>query len=139
MTRLDDSIPIITSIHRVPLIHIIVGLGRVIQVIQIINHPRWALLIVPHENVEEAGLGSSNSASAKITSCVSGASCVGTISTGFSSLTVITLGAVAGGAGIGGGATVGVVSILVVELHDELIARHNHSFQLGLLLPQLLA
>jgi hypothetical protein len=42
-----------TSILRKPLIHVVVGMGRVIQVIK---HPRRALLMVPHECGEEAGL-----------------------------------------------------------------------------------
>jgi hypothetical protein len=34
---------------------------------------------------------------------------------------------------------IAVLAILVSELHDELILRLDYSFQLGLLLPQLLA
>jgi hypothetical protein len=33
---------------------------------------------------------------------------------------------------------IAVVSILIDELHDELVTRLDHSFQLGLLFPQLL-
>jgi hypothetical protein len=39
-----------------PLFHIVVSLGRVIQVIWIIHHPSGALLIIPHEHGAEAGL-----------------------------------------------------------------------------------
>jgi hypothetical protein len=46
ISRLNDSITIMTSILREPLIHIIVGMG---QVIQVIIHPRRALLIFPYE------------------------------------------------------------------------------------------
>jgi hypothetical protein len=54
--RLNDSIPIIASIIREPLIHVVVGLGWLIQVIQIVHRPQWALLIVPHEHSVESGL-----------------------------------------------------------------------------------
>jgi hypothetical protein len=79
---------------------------------------------------------------------------------GSSSSTTITSRAAAGGVGVGWCSNRGcsgvssvvvilililsiliaaVVAILVSELHDELIARLDHSFQLGLLLPQLLS
>jgi hypothetical protein len=41
------------SILRKQLIHVRAGFG---QVIQVIHHPHWALLIVPHEHVVETGL-----------------------------------------------------------------------------------
>jgi hypothetical protein len=69
----------------------------------------------------------------------------------------ITSGAAAGGTGAGGGIEAGVwrhtllvviliisiliaaaVAILISKLHDELVVRLDHSFKLGLLLPQLL-
>jgi hypothetical protein len=69
---------------------------------------------------------------------------------------MITLGAATSGVGTGGRSSrgcgdvssviiilivsilnVAVVSILVSELHDELVTRLDHSFQLGLLFPQL--
>jgi hypothetical protein len=53
--RLNDSIPIIASIKK-PLIHVRASLGQVIQIILVIHHPRWALLIVPHERVVDTGL-----------------------------------------------------------------------------------
>jgi hypothetical protein len=55
-TRLEGSISFVASIVRVPLIHVIVGLSRVIQVIQIICRPRRALLVIPHEHGVESGL-----------------------------------------------------------------------------------
>jgi hypothetical protein len=54
--RLDDSISIIASILREPLIHIVVGLGRAIQIIQVIHHPQRALLLVSQEREVEMEL-----------------------------------------------------------------------------------
>jgi hypothetical protein len=55
--RLDDSIPIITSIFRKPLIHVRAAfIWVIIQIIQLIHHPRRALIIIPHECVVEMGL-----------------------------------------------------------------------------------
>jgi hypothetical protein len=51
--RLNDSITISTSIFGKPLIHVTVSQGRVVQVV---IHPRQALLMVPHEYGEKAGL-----------------------------------------------------------------------------------
>jgi hypothetical protein len=54
--RLDESISIIASIPKKPLIHVRAGFDRVIQIIQVIHHPRWALLVVSHEHAVEMGL-----------------------------------------------------------------------------------
>jgi hypothetical protein len=35
---------------------IMVGNGQIVQVIQVIIYPRWALLMIPHEYGEETGL-----------------------------------------------------------------------------------
>jgi hypothetical protein len=45
-----------TSRAVVPLIHIIIGLGWVVQLMRIIHHPRGALLVVSQQKVVEAGL-----------------------------------------------------------------------------------
>jgi hypothetical protein len=44
------------SILRVSLVHIVVGLSQVVQLMQIVHHPRWALHVVPHEHSVESGL-----------------------------------------------------------------------------------
>jgi hypothetical protein len=54
--RLNDPISVTTSILRVPLVHVVVGLGQVIQLMQIIHHPRGALLVISHDHTVEAGL-----------------------------------------------------------------------------------
>jgi hypothetical protein len=54
--RLDDSILVIAAILGIPLIHIVVSLSRVIQIIQVVHHPRGALLVISHERVVETGM-----------------------------------------------------------------------------------
>jgi hypothetical protein len=55
--RLDDSIPIIASILRKPLIRVRAAFIRVIiQIFQVIHHHGWALHIIPHERVVDMGL-----------------------------------------------------------------------------------
>jgi hypothetical protein len=54
--KLDDSILIFTSIFIKPLIHVRAGFSWVIQIIQILHHPRRALLVVPHERTVQTGL-----------------------------------------------------------------------------------
>jgi hypothetical protein len=151
-TRLDDSILIIASIH------VVVGLGRVVQLMWIIHHPRRALLIVPHEHGVESGLQRlrlcicqdnmmrfrdlllgnhlhgvfffdddhirGNSRWRRHRGWHSSRGCGGV-----SSIIVILIISILIAA---------VVCILIGEHYDELIARLDHSFNLGLLLPQLL-
>jgi hypothetical protein len=56
MLGLDDSIPIIASVLGKPLIHVRADFSQVIQIIQVIHHPRQALLVLSHERAVERGL-----------------------------------------------------------------------------------
>jgi hypothetical protein len=130
-TRLDDSILIIASIH------VVVGLGRVVQLMWIIHHPRRALLVVPHEHGVESGLQ-------RLRLCI--------CQDNMMRFRDLLLGNHLHGVFFfdddhirgnsrwrrhrGWHSSRGC--ILIGEHYDELIARLDHSFNLGLLLPQLL-
>jgi hypothetical protein len=157
--RLDDSISIIASILREPLIHVIVSLGRVIQVIQIIylmwtiHQPRRALPIVLYDHVEEVGLQ-------KLRLCIyqdhlmrhRGFLLGNHLHGGILFNDLLRRGSRWHRCrGCGGVPFVIVIIILVVvilshavesilfsHLHEQLITGLDHSFQGSLLLPQLL-
>jgi hypothetical protein len=109
---------------------------------QTILHPWWALLVVPHDHVEEVGLRQLKLCICQNHLCAIGGSCSGTMSTGASSfddllrhgsrrrcrecdgipfVIIIVL-------------SHSVESILFVHFHDHLVTGLDHSFHCGLLL-----